>query len=142
MYFSLRPKVIPGLVAHGLLDEGFCGSDSVDEFFDREMLVVETVAPQHGVRMVIAAHYPRVLEAALDRPLVVGTTYPATASAVFDVLGKAYILVEQPGCVEGLCPDLVDVIVDIVETGTTLQANSLSVVHELGELSVVRVRRR
>ncbi len=141
-YFALRPKVIPGLVAHGILDEGICGSDSLDEFFDRDLLVTTTLASQRGVRMVVASHDPRVLEDPLDRPLIVGTTYPATASAVFDLLAKAYILVEQPGCVEGFCPDLVDVIVDIVETGATLRENSLTVVHELGELSVVRVRRR
>lgn len=141
-YFALRPKAIPALVASEILDEGFCGSDSVDEFLMPELLRVEDVAPQTGVRMVVAAADPHVLEHPRGRPLVVGTSYPATASAVLDVLGKAYLLVEQPGCVEGLCPSLVDLVVDVVETGETLRANDLRVLHDLGELSVVKIRRR
>lgn len=141
-YFALRPKVIPALVANGVLDEGFCGSDSLNEFLLPELLVSEQLAPQTNVRMVVAAADPLVLEHPRGRPLVVGTSYPAVASAVLDVLGKAYLLVEQPGCIEGLCPLLVDLVIDVTETGETLRANNLTVLHDLGELSVVKIRRR
>jgi ATP phosphoribosyltransferase len=141
-YFLLRSKTIVNLVALGVLDEGICGSDSLDEFLAPELFEVELVAPQHGVKMVLAAPDPFVMDRALMRPLLVGTSYPATTAKMFDALGKAYIIVEQPGCIEGLCPSLVDVVVDITETGETLRANGLVVLRELGELSVVRIRRR
>lgn len=141
-YFLLRAKTIINLVALGLLDEGICGSDSLDEFMAPELLDVETVAPQRDVRMVLAAADPDILSRALARPLLVGTSYPATAAKVFGALGKAHIVVEQPGCIEGLCPSIVDVVVDVTETGETLRANGLVVLRELGELSVVNIRRR
>jgi len=139
-YFLLRPSQIPHLVCHGLLDEGFCGSDTLDEFPMANLLEVLDSMPQPGVRMVLAGDDPWVRTTVRGRPLVVGTSYPNTASRA--LFGFPHILVEQPGCIEGLCPMLVDVIVDIVESGRTLEANGLTVIQELGELQLVRIRRK
>lgn len=141
-YFSLRPKAMPALVAHGLLDVAYCGSDSVDEFLMPELLDVRVLCPQQGVRMVVAASREDVLTTPLERPLTVGTSYPVTAARYLAALGKAHVVVEQPGCVEGLCPSLVDLIVDVTESGETLRANGLVVIEELGGLDVVEIRRR
>lgn len=144
-FFRLRSKAIPGLVSHGLLDQGYCGSDVLDEFPMPELLTVHDLGPypsEHGVRMKVAAARPDVLEVPLCRPLVVGTSYPRTASRFMQPRGKAHIIVEQPGCIEGLCPSLVDLIVDVVESGRSLEANSLMVLADLGEIRLVMVRRR
>jgi ATP phosphoribosyltransferase len=141
-YFALRPKAIPALVAHGVLDVGYCGSDSLDEFLMPEMFDVKRIAPQRGVRMVVAAAQPDVLQTPLDRPLLVGTSYPVTAARYLARLGKAHVIVEQPGCTEGLCPSLVDLVIDVTETGETLSANGLIVLEELGALWTVEIKRK
>lgn len=138
--FRLRPSQIPPLICHGLLDEGFCGSDTLDEFPMRNLLEVVESHPQSGVRMVVAAADPQILDKDLGRPLVIGTSYPARASEIF--ASKRHIIVEQPGCIEGLCPRLVDVIVDIVETGKSLEENGLFLLQDLGELQIHWIRRK
>ena len=142
-YFRLRAKAIPALVAQGLLDFGICGSDSISEFLMPELLDVRDLGPQVGVRMVVAAADPAILRMPLGRPLVVGTTYPLTASTYLGTRhGKSHIVVEQPGCIEGLCPMLVDMVVDVSETGETLEANGLQEIEDLGQLRVVTVTRK
>ncbi len=138
-FIRMRPHQIPPAICHGLLDEGICGSDSLWEFPMRHLLRVMASVPQPGVRMVVAAADPELLSHLPARPLVIGTSYPNLASEVF--AGIPHILVEQSGCIEGLCPILVDAIVDIVETGETLRANGLHVLHDMGELSLVRIRK-
>lgn len=141
-FFYLRSKVIPHLVARGQLDFGFCGSDNMAEFPMPELLDSVKVGEQTGVRLAIAAKDHTDLLKKRNRPLVVGTPYPVLAAKFLSNLGLAYVIVEQPGCSEGLCPALVDVVLDVVETGATLEANGLVVLEELGALNVVRVSRK
>ncbi len=89
--------------------------------------------------MVLAGADMAALERPRERPLV-GSPYPRTASRFLAAI--PHILVEQEGCVEGLCPSWVDVVLDIVETGATLRAHGLEILCELGELEVHLVRRK
>ena len=140
--FRLRSKAIPDMVAHGLLDVGVTGLDSLQESAAVDQLEVCGSKLQPNVRMVIAAADPKILYQPLNRPLVVATSYPRLAEQYLGRLGRPFILLDMPGCVEGLCPALVDLIIDIAETGETLQANGLVLIQELFELTTVAVRRK
>lgn len=137
-YFLLRGHDIPKLVLHGLLDEGYCGSDALQEDIDSRLLTVTRITIQGDARMVVAAADPDVLSHVTDRPIVVGTSYPNQARARFVGMRPA-VFVQVAGCTEAVCPSLVDVIVDISETGTTLAANGLTVIEDLGPIYVVKV---
>ena len=65
----------------------------------------------------------------LSLPLRVATKYPNVAKAYYDGLSRRIELIKLNGSIE-LAPilGLSDVIVDIVETGTTLKENGLEVI--------------
>ena len=138
-YFLLRGQDIPKLVLHGLLDEGYCGSDALQEDVDSRLLTVTRIAAQGDAHMVAAAADPDVLTKVKTRPLIVGTSYPNQARSFVGM--RPAIFVQVGGCTEALCPSLVDIIIDISETGTTLDANGLTVIEDLGPIYVVKVNK-
>jgi ATP phosphoribosyltransferase len=75
--------------------------------------------------------------------LRVATKYPRTAAAHFAKQGVQVEIVDVQGSVE-LAPltGLADVIVDVVETGTTLASNGLEVKEEISWISSVLVVNR
>jgi len=70
------------------------------------------------------------------RPLRVATKYPQITRHYYNDIRQSIELIELHGSIE-LAPllDLSDVIVDIVETGTTLKENHLVVLQEFLESS-------
>ena len=72
----------------------------------------------------------------LSLPLRVATKYPNVAKAYYDGLSRRTELIKLNGSIE-LAPilGLSDVIVDIVETGTTLKENGLEVIATVAESS-------
>ncbi|MBR5228478.1 MAG: ATP phosphoribosyltransferase regulatory subunit [Firmicutes bacterium] len=70
------------------------------------------------------------------KKLRVATKYPNVAKQYFAKMGRSIEIIKINGSVE-LAPliGLSDVIVDIVETGTTLKENGLSVVEEIADIS-------
>ena len=64
------------------------------------------------------------------------TKYPEVAKSYFAKFGRSIEIIKINGSVE-LAPlvGLSDVIVDIVETGTTLRENGLEVVEEITDIS-------
>ena len=71
-----------------------------------------------------------------DTILKVGTKYPRITQRYFDSINKAVDIIKLNGSVE-LAPlvGLSDVIVDIVETGATLNANGLIVLKRILKIS-------
>ena len=71
-----------------------------------------------------------------DRTLRVATKFPNIAGRYFDSLSREINIIKLNGSIE-LAPILgmSDVIVDIVETGTTLRENNLSVLEEIVDIS-------
>jgi ATP phosphoribosyltransferase len=131
---TMRPSDVPTYVEHGAADIGIVGKDVLTEQSDRD--VYELLDLGYGeVRMVVAA---RDGEDTFDESLRrlgrarIATKYPRTAAAYFAQTGRHAEIVEVKGSVE-LAPltGMVDAIVDLTDTGTTLRENRLVELEEL-----------
>jgi ATP phosphoribosyltransferase len=131
---TMRPSDVPTYVEHGAADVGIVGKDVLTEQSDRD--VYELLDLGFGTcRMVVAA---REGIDALGEPLRrlgrvrIATKYPRAAAAYFAETGRHADIVEVKGSVE-LAPltGMVDAIVDLSATGTTLRENRLVEIEEL-----------
>jgi len=131
---TMRPSDVPTYVEAGAADVGITGKDVLREQAERE--VVELLDLGFGqTTMVFATEAgPDPAEEALARLGVmrVATKYPKSAKRHFDRTGRQVELVEVKGSVE-LAPltGLVEAIVDLTQTGTTLRENGLVVREEI-----------
>jgi ATP phosphoribosyltransferase len=132
---TMRPSDVPTYVEAGAADIGITGKDVLRE--QRERAVYEVLDLGYGsCRMIVATvdETPDPMEEALRRLGVVrvATKYPRTAAAYFEGTGRQAEIVEVKGSVE-LAPltGLVEAIVDLTATGTTLRENGLVVREEL-----------
>ncbi len=131
---TMRPSDVPTYVEAGAADIGFVGKDVLMEQRDRR--VFELLDLRYGLcRMVLAtvAEGDPMGEALRRLGVVrVATKYPRTAHAYFEQTGRQAEIVEVKGSVE-LAPltGLVEGIVDLTQTGTTLRENGLVVREEI-----------
>ena len=131
---TMRPSDVPTYVEHGAADIGIVGKDVLTEQSERD--VYELMDLGYGAcRMVLATvDGPDPSAEALRRLGVmrVATKYHKTAAAYFERTGRQAEIVEVRGSVE-LAPltGLVEAIVDLTATGTTLRENNLVVREEL-----------
>jgi ATP phosphoribosyltransferase len=125
---TMRPSDVPTYVEAGAADLGITGKDVLMEQAERE--VYELLDLGFGeCRMVLATvDGPDPAEEALRRLGVVrvATKYPKIARDYFEATGRQAEIVEVKGSVE-LAPltGLVEAIVDLTATGTTLRENGL-----------------
>ena len=91
----------------------------------------------------MAAAAPRGFRDPADRPLRVGTSFPNIVREHYAAQGRDIDVIHLHGSVE-LAPllGLSDVIVDIVETGSTLRANGLEVIDEILPISARLIANR
>jgi ATP phosphoribosyltransferase len=145
----LKPDDVPTYVEYGTADLGVCGRDVLVE---RDVDVYHSVDLGIGLcRLVVAGRVDAdgtrsLLDSAAaktGRMPRVATKYPRTAAAHFARRGVQVEIVDVQGSVE-LAPllGLADVIVDLVETGTTLVENGLEVKEEIASVSSVLVANR
>lgn len=138
----LKPDDVPTYVEYGTADLGVCGRDVLVE---REVDVYQPV--DLGIarcRLVVAGRVGvDVASAHAGRMPRVATKFPRTAAAHFARRGVQVEIVDVQGSVE-LAPllGLADVIVDLVETGTTLAENGLEVKEIVSSVSSVLVANR
>jgi len=131
---TMRPSDVPTYVEAGAADVGITGKDVLTE--QSERAVYELLDLGYGeCRMVLATvDGPDPSAEALRRLGVmrVATKYPKTAAAYFDLTGRQAEIVEVKGSVE-LAPltGLVEAIVDLTATGTTLRENNLIIREDL-----------
>lgn len=131
---TMRPSDVPTYVEAGAADLGITGKDVLMEQSERE--VYELVDLGYGrTRMVLAgvAGEDRAAEALRRLGVVrIATKYPRIAGRHFLTTGRQAEIVEVKGSVE-LAPltGLVDAIVDLTATGTTLRENGLVVREEI-----------
>ena len=131
---TMRPSDVPTYVEAGAADLGITGKDVLTEQAERD--VYELLDLAYGdCRMVLATiEGPDPSTEALRRLGVmrVATKYPRTATAFFERTGRQAEIVEVKGSVE-LAPltGLVEAIVDLTATGTTLRENGLTIREEL-----------
>ena len=130
----MRPSDVPTYVEAGAADIGITGKDVLMEQSERE--VYELVDLGYGrCQMVLAsvAGEDRAAEALRRLGVVrIATKYPRIATAHFHATGRQAEIVEVKGSVE-LAPltGLVEAIVDLTATGTTLRENGLVVREEI-----------
>ncbi len=131
-YFLVKPSDVAIYVEYGAADIGVVGKDVLDEGdFD----IYELVNLGFGTcRMAVAAK--NEFREDFDRPLKVATKYPNIAKNYYNSKNREIEIIKLNGSIE-LAPvlGLSDVIVDIVETGTTLKENGLSVFEEILPIS-------
>ena len=131
-YFLVKPSDVAIYVEHGAADVGIVGKDILTE---AEADVYELLDTGLGkCRMCVAA--PADYQDDPSRPVRVATKFVNIAKAYYASQGRDIDIIKLNGSIE-LAPilGLSDVIVDIVETGTTLRENGLKVVTEFLPIS-------
>jgi ATP phosphoribosyltransferase len=143
----LMPQEIPTYVAMGYFDLGISGLDWVRETGADVVEVARLFYSKGGagnVRIVVAVHRDEPIEKAEQiRPgSRVTTEYPEITRRYFAGLGIPVRLFPSYGASEAKVPDLMDVVVDLTETGTTLRQNGLKIIGEIMESSTVVIANR
>jgi ATP phosphoribosyltransferase len=143
----LRPQEIPQYVAMGYFDLGISGLDWVHETGADVVEVAKLNYSKTGegtVRIVVAVHAadPADTVGAIRPGARVTTEYPRLTERFFADLGVPVRLFPSYGASEAKVPDLMDVVVDLTETGTTLRKNGLKIVGQIMESYTVIVANR
>ena len=131
-YFWVKPSDVAIYVERGAADIGVAGKDILLEYEPR---VDELLDLQIGkCRMAVAA--PKGYVDDSRRTLRVATKFSRIASGYYASKGRDIDIVHLNGSIE-IAPilGLTDVIVDIVETGTTLRENNLEVIETIVPIS-------
>lgn len=123
-YFWVKPSDVSIYVERGAADIGIAGKDILLEYSPS---VYELLDLNIGkCRMAVAA--PKGFYDDRTRTLKVATKFPNVAKRYYAALSRDIDIIKLNGSIE-IAPllSLSDVIVDIVETGTTLRENDLEV---------------
>ena len=129
----LRPQEIPVYVADGLFDLGVTGRDWIAET-DSDVaslgLLHYSKATARPVRIVVAVPDAASYEKVADLPsgTRVSTEYPELTRRYFEDQGIDADIRLSYGATEAKVPDIVDVVVDLTETGRALQAAGLRII--------------
>ena len=131
-YFFVKPSDVPVYVEYGVADLGVVGKDIL---LENNPTVYELLDLNMGkCRICVAA--PKGFVDDSSRPLRVATTFVNIASEYFASANREVEIIKLNGSVE-LAPllNMTDVIVDLVETGTTLRENNLEIIKEIMPIS-------
>ena len=131
-YFWVKPSDVTVYVEHGVADIGVAGKDIIEE---SGADVYELLDLNIGrCRMCVAS--VNAFREDIARPLRVATKFPRVAERYFSARNRDIEVIKLYGSIE-LAPilGLSDVIVDIVETGTTLKENNMGVISEIFPIS-------
>lgn len=134
-FFLAKVPDVPTYVEYGVADIGIVGEDTI---LEEGKNIYEVLDLKFGKCKMCVCGYPKAKEL-LGGPKIlrVATKYPNIALNYFkNTLNQSVEIVKLNGSIE-LAPilELTDVIVDIVETGSTLRENGLVVLDEVCDLS-------
>jgi ATP phosphoribosyltransferase len=144
----LRPQEIPSYIADGLFDLGISGRDWIEETgADVEVLASLEYAKSgtgRGVRIVLAVPNDHPAGSARELPAGsrISTEYVNLTRRHFEALGIDVRVVWSFGATEAKVPEIVDAIVDVTETGSTLRAHGMKIVETLLESEVLLIANR
>jgi ATP phosphoribosyltransferase len=132
----LRPQEIPTYLEQGLFDLGITGRDWIAETNADVVSLGElrysknTASP---VRIVLAVPKEASWNSAADMPegIRISTEYPSLTKRFLDSRGVKATVVQSYGATEAKVPDIVDAIVDVTETGSSLRAGGLRILEIL-----------
>jgi ATP phosphoribosyltransferase len=133
----LRPQEIPLYVQDGLFDLGITGQDWIAETdADVEVLTSLTYAKSgtgHGTSVVLAVPADHSANSAKEMPAAsrISTEFENLTKRYFEDLGIDVRVVWSFGATEAKVPEIVDAIVDVTETGSTLRAHGMKIIETL-----------
>lgn len=127
-FMLVKPSDVPTYVEHGAADLGICGKDILLEQKKDCYVVLDLKFGK--CKMVVAG--PKDMKDSFLSNKRVATKFPNIAKDYFRHKGETVEIIKLNGSVE-LAPivGLSEVIVDIVETGTTLKENGLVIIEEI-----------
>jgi ATP phosphoribosyltransferase len=131
-YFWVKPSDVPIYVERGAADIGVASKDILLEYSPNVYELLDLGIGK--CRMVVAA--PRGFSDVSEYPLRVATKFVNIAQDYYASVGRDIDIIKLNGSIE-IAPilGLSDVIVDLVETGTTLRENNLVVYEEIMDIS-------
>ncbi|MDH4111493.1 MAG: ATP phosphoribosyltransferase [Actinomycetota bacterium] len=133
----LRPQEIPTYVADGLFDLGITGQDWIAETGSEvEVLTSLSYAksgPGHGTKIVLAVPNDHPATSATEMPAGsrISTEFVKITERHFAGLGIPVKVAWSYGATEAKVPEIVDAIVDVTETGSTLRAHGMKIIETL-----------
>ena len=132
----LRPQEIPVYVADGLFDIGITGRDWIEETGSTveslgELEYSKATAKPVRIVMAVPDASPWTTVADLPAGVRVSTEYPEITRRFLENAGVEADVRLSYGATEAKVPDIVDVVVDITETGRALHAAGLRIIDTL-----------
>lgn len=129
----LRPQEIPRYVAEGMFDVGITGRDWIEETESDVVSLGElrySKATSRPIQLVLAVpdNSPVTSTTDLGDGVRVATEYPSLTRRWFERFGIAAHIELSYGATEAKAPEIVDVVVDLTETGSALRAAGLRVI--------------
>src|SRR5262249_7634219 len=128
----LRPQEIPSYIERGLFDLGITGRDWITETGAEVVSLGElkySKATADPVRVVLAVPESAPWRSVSDLPegVRISTELPTLTSRYLEANGVKAMVVPSYGATEAKVPDIVDAIVDLTETGSSLRRNGLRI---------------
>jgi ATP phosphoribosyltransferase len=132
----LRPQEIPSYLERGLFDIGITGRDWISETEADVVSLGElqySKATSNPVRVVLAVpeNAPWRTVADLPEGIRISTEFPSLTKRFLTEHGVKAMVVPSYGATEAKVPDIVDAIVDLTETGSSLRKNGLRILETL-----------
>jgi ATP phosphoribosyltransferase len=132
----LRPQEIPSYIERGLFDLGITGRDWITETGAEVASLGElkySKATTDPVRVVLAVPEGAPWRSVTDLPdgVRISTELPALTGRYLEANGVKAMVIPSYGATEAKVPDIVDAIVDLTETGSSLRRNGLRILDTL-----------
>ncbi len=144
----LRPQEIGKYVEEGIFDLGITGLDWVEETQADVEILAEFPYAKTGktrsLRIVLAVRGDSGIKRPEDLPpgTRVATEYPNIARRYFEAKGLSIKVIPSAGATEAKVPNIVDAIVEITETGTTLRQHGLEIIDDVFYTTTVLIANR
>src|SRR6516165_892831 len=132
----LRPQEIPSYLERGLFDVGITGRDWITETEAEVVSLGElrySKATSNPVRVVLAVPDSAPWQTVSDLPegIRISTEFPSLTRRFLGEHGVKAMVVPSYGATEAKVPDIVDAIVDVTDTGSSLRKNGLKILHTI-----------
>jgi ATP phosphoribosyltransferase len=132
----LRPQEIPSYLERGLFDLGITGRDWISETGAEVASLGElkySKATSSPVRVVLAVPERSPWQSVTDLPegIRISTELPSLTRKYLEANGVKAMVIPSYGATEAKVPDIVDAIVDLTETGSSLRRNGLRILDTL-----------
>ncbi|MFA5889398.1 MAG: ATP phosphoribosyltransferase [Actinomycetota bacterium] len=143
----LRPQEIPRYVQEGFFDLGITGQDWVSETeADVDVLTKLSYSGRAGgvAKIVLAVPNDSGVDSADEMPpnSRISTEYPTITLRAFEKRGIPVRIFQSYGATEAKVPQIVDAVVEVTETGSTLRRNGLKIIETLLESQTVLIANR